>query len=432
MLSGLYDSLISHNLLVPHEEAPLQEAFGPEAYRVLRPRPATFVSYPYEWSFGQLKDAALLTLEVQRRALEHGMILKDASAYNVVFDEGRPLFIDTLSFDLYEQKQPWVAYRQFCQHFLAPLLLMSNVDIRFGKESAVHLDGLPLDLASQLLPRSSWLRPSYLVHVHLHARSIRHFGPRAAKSRLLERGVSPRGLEALLASLESVIRRASWKHQRTEWTDYEHQHAYGEKGFAAKRLLVSEMLGRCRADTLWDLGANVGIFSRIAAEAGARVLSIDGDPGAVETNYQKLKTDNDTRILPLWIDLSNPSPALGWAHAERLSLAERGPADALLALALVHHLAITNNVPFSDQAAWMASLGRTLIIEYVPKTDPQAQRLLVSRKDVFADYNRDAFEGQFTKYFSVLKRVEIPDTGRTLYLMESTAPLPGRGCGDGG
>ncbi len=236
-------------------------------------------------------------------------------------------------------------------------------------------------------------------------------------SRIVDRGVSRRGLEALIANLESIVRAAEWQGNRTEWADYEHDHGYSENGFAAKRLLVAGFLDRIRPGTVWDLGANIGIFSRVAADAGAWVLSVDGDPGAVDVNYLRLRSAGDNRLLPLWIDLSNPSPAAGWAHAERLSLAQRGPADAVLALALVHHLAITHNVPFRDMAAWMASLGRALIVEYVPKTDPQARRLLVARKDVFDDYTRESFEAAFGMHYAIESRSKVADMDRTIYLM---------------
>ena len=418
MRSGLYENLVSDQLLVPHEEVEGQPASDADGQLVLKPRPVSFVSYPYEWSFSQLKDAALLTLEIQKRALEHGMILKDASAFNVLFEGARPVFIDTLSFATYEANQPWIPYRQFCQHFLAPLLLMSSVDVRLGKEAALHTDGVPLDLASELLPRRTWLRPSLLMHLHLHARSIRRFGGRTEKSKVIDRGVSRSGLDALVASLERMVERSRSRLEHSEWADYDHTHGYEEKDFLEKKQLVGRLIERCEPKIVWDLGANVGTFSRVAAEAGARVVSIDGDPAAVEANYQTAKAEGDERIVPLWIDLANPSPALGWAQAERLSLTERGPADVALALALVHHLAITNNVPFSELSEWMATIGRRVIVEFVPKGDPQAQRLLVAREDIFSDYSREAFETEFQNCFAIEWSREIGKTGRWLYMMK--------------
>lgn len=430
--TGLYDELVADGLLVPHEEAPLEAAATPEAVRVLRPAPVEMVSYPYEWCFGQLRDAALLTLELQRRAMKRGLSLKDASAYNIQFHEGRPVLIDTLSLEAYGEGTPWVAYRQFCQHFLAPLLLMRHVDGGLGRLLALHLDGVPLDLASRLLPKRTWLRLSPLLHVHLHARSIARYGRRMPGGR--ERTVRRRSLEALLENLKSAIRRLRWKPEGTQWARYEEEHAYGDEGLEEKRRLVHEHLKRTRPETVWDLGANVGTFSRLAARGGARVVAIDSDPGALELLYRRLKDEGERHVLPLLVDLTNPSPGLGWAHRERASLSERGPADALLALALVHHLAISGNLPFALIAEWLASLGRTLIVEFVPKDDPQTRRLLAGRKDVFPNYTRSRFEAEFSREFRTVDAADIPGTDRRIYLMErlterrrpTATPAPGR------
>ncbi|MDQ3937786.1 MAG: SAM-dependent methyltransferase, partial [Chloroflexota bacterium] len=174
--SGLYRQLIEQDRLIVHEEAPVAEAFDSQAWMVLKPRPLEFISYPYEWTFGQLKDAALLTLAAQRDAITVGMTLKDASAYNVQFDNGQPLLIDALSFERRQDDEPWVAYRQFCQHFLAPLALMALRDVRCGLLLRDFVDGIPLDLAATLLPWRSRLRTGLAAHLHLHARAQQRHG----------------------------------------------------------------------------------------------------------------------------------------------------------------------------------------------------------------------------------------------------------------
>lgn len=418
--SGLYAELVGEGLLIPHEEAPLEMALSPSAYRVLRPEPVSFISYPYSWCFSQLQDAALATLEITRRSLERGMILKDASAYNIQFHRGRPVLIDSLSFDHYEEGRPWVAYRQFCQHFLAPLLLMSQVDVRLSALLRANLDGIPLDLASTLLPPTSWARLSVLFHVHLHARSIRrHQGAsRETVRRATERGVSKRGLQGLLDSLESLVRSLEWRAEGTEWADYEREHNYGERGMEEKHRVVAELLRAASPGTVWDLGANTGEFSRLAVETGSKsVVSFDVDPAAVERNYLRGKERGERSILPLVMDLANPDPAQGWAHEELDSLEERGPADAVLALALIHHLAISNNVPFSSVASFFSRLAPALVVEFVPKTDPQVERLLVSRRDVFTEYDQASFEREFGRYYQIVESVPVGQTGRTLYRM---------------
>jgi ribosomal protein L11 methylase PrmA len=422
--SGLYDELTEEGLLVPHREASLELAVTDEAFRVLEPEELPFVSHPYEWSFGQLKAAALLTLEIQSRALEHGLVLKDASAFNVQFRGGRPVFIDTLSFEAYQHGAPWIAYRQFCRHFVAPLLLMSKVDVRLGRLSASHLDGVPLDLASGLLPHRTWLTLGALVHVHLHARSIRRYRDRPAEG--VEKGkaaVSRRGLEGLVDNLRSVVGKASWNPDRTVWAGYEEEHSYSEAAFTAKQAVVSEFIEAVQPRSVWDLGANTGTFSAVAATTASSVVSIDSDPGAVEKHFGRVQAAGSETVLPLWVDLTNPTPGRGWQGRERSSLVERGPADLLLALALLHHLRVTGNLSFSLIARGLAAMGRVLVVEWVPKEDPQVQRLLRSREDIFDSYDRDAFEKAFAQVWSIKRRESLPDSGRVLYLMRSRARL---------
>lgn len=418
--SGLYDDLVSADLLVPHEERPLDWAIASGAYKVLEPRRVDFVSYPYEWCFGQLRDAALLTLEVEKRALERGMSLKDATAYNIQFDGARPILIDTLSFERYREGEPWVAYRQFCQHFLAPLALMARVDVRLVHLLERYLDGIPLDLASRVLPSRTWSRPSLLLHIHLHARSIR----RHADSPPRPRQVGRTARQGLASNLEATVRRLSWNPAGTEWVEYERTHGYTAPARGAKESIVAGYLREIKPTDVWDLGCNVGVFSRMAAAQGARVLAIDDDPAALERLYSEMKQAREGRILPLFIDLSNPSPSVGWANLERRSLTDRGPASVVLALAVIHHLAITNNTPLERMAEYFARLGSHLIVEFVPKSDPQVSRLLVSREDVFPNYTREEFESAFEEHYETKTAQPVPDTERWIYWMRKRGELP--------
>lgn len=415
--SGLYKELVDAALLIPHEELPTSFALTSDAYLVLEPTRLPTVSYPYEWCFSQLKDAALTTLRIEKRALGHGMTLKDASAYNIQFHEGRPILIDTLSFERQQEGAPWIAYRQFCQHFLAPLALMSLVDIRLGRLLERFVDGIPLDFASRILPKRSWVRLSLGLHIHLHARSIRRHSDTSRERVERSRKIGPKGLEGLIDNLESAITRLTWRPEGTEWMEYESAHGYSDVAQADKREAVTELLREISPRTVWDLGSNTGIFSQLAALSASHVLAIDGDPGAVEIHYRRLRERGECRVLPLWIDLTNPSPAVGWAHRERDSLMSRGPADLVLALALIHHLAISNNTPFEAIAELLFHFGRSLIVEFVPKSDPQVQRFLVSREDIFHNYSQVAFEGSFSKYFRAVRKRQIGDTGRWLYYM---------------
>jgi hypothetical protein len=415
--SGLYERLAHEHLLIPHTDLGLRYAVSDEAYTVIQPMRIPFISYPYEWCFSQLKDAALLTLAIQVKALEHGMSLKDSSPYNIQFIDGKPLLMDTLSFELHEEGRPWVAYRQFCQHFLAPLALMSRVDVRLHQLLRAYLDGLPLDLTSRLLPWRTRLSLGLLSHIHLHARAQARFAGRDISS---TRGsVSRIALLGLLDSLRSTVDKLRWQPGGTAWHDYYDSIHYSSLAFGQKKHLVAEMLDMIAPPpaSVWDLGANTGLFSRIASSRGIPTISFDIDPAAVEMNYLEARANRETKILPLLLDLTNPTGGMGWENEERLSLLRRGPVDAVLALALVHHLAISGNLPFTKIAHLLSRICRTLLIEFVPKSDSQVQRLLASREDIFDEYNEQTFRRAFGAHFSILHRQPLQDTDRSLYLM---------------
>lgn len=411
--SGLYDALIARGWLVPHEELAEPPADAESAYRILRPEPIPFIGYPYEWSFGQYRAAALRTLELQQLALEHGMTLKDASAYNIQFIGCRALLIDTLSFERYEEGSPWVAYRQFCQHFLAPLALMSYRDVRLSRLMRTAIDGIELDLAVKLLPWRIRARFGLLSHLVLHAKSQQRMAHSQAERASFT--VSPLALRGLIESLTKAVARLAWDLPRTEWGDYYQDTNYSQDSSLEKGELVASFLAAIDPKVVWDLGANDGRFSRLASDAGAYTVAFDMDPVAVEKNFLQATKDQDERLLALCLDLSNPSPALGWNHDERASLVDRGPADAVIALALVHHLAIGNNVPLERVAAFLARVGRQIVIEWVPKEDSQVQRLLASRQDVFPDYTEDGFRQAFDGKFEVARREPIAGSSRVLY-----------------
>ncbi len=404
--TGLYDDLVQAGLMVPVERQPLDLAPEPGAVAVLRPELIPTISYPYEWPFGALKDAALLTLEIARRALEKGMVLKDASAYNVQFLRGKPTFIDTLSFEPYAEGEPWIAYGQFCRHFLAPLALMALVDVRLQSLLRTSIDGVPLDLASALLPGLTKLKPGLQMHLHMHAKATGGVATESVK----KAHVSKTGLLATLDSLRGTVEGLRWEPKGTQWADYYGETNYTDAAMGEKRRLVADFLEGVEG-TCWDLGANTGEFSRIAAEKGLDTVAWDIDPGAVERAYNAMLPG----VLPLLQDLTNPSPDLGWAGAERDSLAARGPADVVLALALVHHLAIGNNRPLPDVAAYFARLGRRAVVEFVPKDDSQVRRLLASRRDVFPTYTLEGFEAAFGREFDIERKEPVAGTVRTLY-----------------
>jgi SAM-dependent methyltransferase len=422
--SGLLTTLQERGLLVGHDPAPIDAAAAPEmAHAVIRPERIDFISYPYEWSFGMLRDAALLTLDAQALAFEQGFTLRDATAYNVQFRRGRPVLIDTLSFERAEEGAPWIAYRQFCEHFLAPLALMAHRDVRLGLMLRDFIDGIPLDLAARLLPgRTRWnlgLGP----HIHAHARAQARFADRGDEAAAATRrtSVSPLKQRALIDSLQRTIRKLDWTPEGTEWADYAENTSYGDDATMVKDDLVRRFLDAAGGEVVWDIGANTGRFSRIAADLGRHVVAWDVDPAATERHYRLIRRDGTESIVPLVLDLANPSPGLGWGGEERRTLEERSNADVVLALALVHHLAIGRNVPLDRIASYFARLAPGLVIEFVPKEDPMVRKLLATREDVFADYTLDGFRTAFGTVFDIAEDAPVTGTARVLFRMSRRA-----------
>jgi ribosomal protein L11 methylase PrmA len=421
---GLYDNLVSKRLLIPHAEVSVEPANPILSYKVIKPERISFISYPYEWCFSQLKDAALATLKIQKIALKYGMSLKDASAYNIQFLNCKAILIDTLSFEKYKEGEPWAAYKQFCQHFLAPLALMARTDIRLSQLLRVYIDGVPLDLTSRLLPFFTRLDFGLLAHIHLHARAQSQYADKALQPPKQDKGMSKQALIGLIDSLAGTVKKLEWKPDGTEWGRYYDMTNYTDLAFEHKKKLISEWVARVAPGSVWDLGANMGLFSRLASEQDNLCVAFDIDPAAVEQNYRQAKSAKEKNILPLVLDLTNPSPALGWHNHERESLSDRAPAEMVFALAVIHHLAISNNVPLLQAADFFHDMGRWLVIEFVPKSDSQVKKLLKSRIDIFDHYTRDDFEQAFRSRFVIQDVVNIRESERYLYLMERRKKHP--------
>lgn len=417
--SGLYTELTKFRYLVEHAEIkdPRREAFG---WKIIQPEQISFISYPYEWSFSMLKDAALLTLNIQKIALRHNMSLKDASAFNIQFVKGKPILLDTLSFEVYEEGKPWVAYKQFVEHFLVPLALMSYVDVRLNRLSSLYLDGIPVDLGADILPFKARFKPSLLFHIFAHAASSKKYEAKKLEKKHRGRKFSKNALLGMIDNLEGAVKGLKWNPHGTQWEDYyeEDKNNYKTESMRHKGELVFKFIKEINSKTVWDMGANTGHFSRIAGKQGAQVVAFDVDFGAIEKAYRDVKKRGEENILPLFSDFTNPTPGLGWMNQERMSLVERGPADTVLALALIHHLAISHNLPFSYLAQGFAKIGKYLIIEFVDKKDSQVQILLSTREDIFPHYTKEDFEREFEKLFTIQEKVSIKGSLRTLYLME--------------
>ncbi len=416
--SPLKARLLAEDRLISYDTMPIEMAHGPDAHAVIRPELIEFISYPYEWTFGELRDAALLTLDAQLDAMAVGWQLKDASAYNVQFRAGRPILIDSLSFEPLEDGAPWIAYRQFCEHFLAPLALIAKRDVRLASLLRADPDGVPLDLASHLLPWRTRLDLGLLSHLHIHARAQRRYAANEDEGKAA-RGtrISTQRLEGLIRNLRGTVQKLRWEPAGTEWSDYADHTSYGDTATAAKSRLVEAFVREAQGSRAWDLGANTGRYSRIAADAGKRVLAFDIDPAAAERHYRQIRKEHRADILPLILDVANPSPGIGWGGRERRSLLDRADPDLVLALALVHHLAISRNVPLPMVLGLFADLAPWAIVEFVPKEDVMVRHLLASRRDVFPDYTLEGFRAAAAERFDVVHEAPIEDSLRVLFLL---------------
>ena len=425
MDSGLYQDLVEKNMIVEHEEVDLAPFDKSTSYKVIQPTKIPFISYPYEWCFSQYQRAALATLEIQNKALDYGMTLKDASAYNIQFVNNDPVLIDTLSFEIYREGSPWEGYQQFCKHFFAPLLLMSYRDVRLNTLLRGFIDGIPLEIASILLPAKTRFNFSILAHIHLHAKAQERYKGGGEEGyqvgEVSKLGLRKEGIYSIVDSLEQQIKKLTYQINDTSWGDYCSFHNYSEDAYLQKMVLVETFIKQSKPTIVWDFGANTGDFSRLASRKGITTISFDIDPAAVEQGYLKSVGDNDRNIHHVIIDLFNPSPNLGWSNVERKSLVDRGPTDLLLALALIHHLAIANNLPLYMVSSFFSELTEWLVIEFVPKKDSQTKILLSSRRDIFNDYTIKNFEEVFSKDFYIIVKAQIEGTERTLYLMKKIA-----------
>lgn len=412
MSSGLYDELVKRKQLIAHQELTDTAGFGFNEGKILLPEQIPFISYPYEWSFDMWKDAALLTVQLASAALQKGMILKDATPFNIQFYKGKPVFIDTLSFENYEAGKPWVAYRQFCECFLAPLLLMHYCHPDTGKLFTAYPNGIPMQLLVSLLPKRSKWNMNTFLHVHLQAK----FSAKQTNKPAAENNFSKQKLELLLKGLESFVQKITAKKVKTTWDDYYTDTILGDDYLKEKTRLVQSFCNFIDYKTVIDLGANDGHFSLLFSES-KEVIATDADANCINDLYLKIKKENRQNILPLVNDLITPSPAIGWNNTERESITSRLKADLVLALALVHHLAIAGNVPLRLIADWLQPMAEHLIVEFVPKDDEKVKQLLQHRTDIFDDYSLENFRTVFTEKYKIVKEEKAGNTNRVLFLM---------------
>ncbi|HEX4230347.1 MAG TPA: methyltransferase domain-containing protein [Bryobacteraceae bacterium] len=410
--SGLHKQLVKAGLILNFEEEGTPRTEDTWA-RLLVPEQIDFISYPYEWVFDEFRDAALLTLEIQREALARELTLKDASPYNVQFRGSRPVFIDTLSFEKHDGG-PWIAYEQFCREFLGPMAMMSYCSAGAARHLRVELGGFPLSYVSSALPLSSYLHPGLLLHLHLHARatkSDRHGyqrGGAVSQSNLID-------------SLRSAIERLSRPKSSTAWPEYyADSRFYSPAAVHSKRIAVRRLASDLQPLTVCDVGTNTGLFAKEFAASGASVFAIDSDAYCINELYLDQRRDSSTRLLPLLVDVANPSPALGFGLKHTRSFFDRMQADLVLCLGLIHHLRFRENLPLDQIAETFARLGRRLLIEFVPGGDPSAE-LMRNGRPGFEDYDKASFLDEFSRYYCLLWQRPICGSGRVLFLFERHA-----------
>ena len=413
--SGCYKELTAKNLLISHETINENRTGSDQWYLTLRPQKIDFVSYPYEWSFDMLKDAALLTLQLVKESVSFGLILKDATPYNIQWQKGKLIFIDTLSFEKYNESEPWIAYRQFCECFLGPLLLMHYNKIPLQQLQLAYPDGIPLSITKALLPGKSRLSLYTYLHIHLHAKISAQNKNGGNKNS----GFSKQKLLNLINSLETLVQRLKLSHQESTWSDYYDEASTRNNYLEQKKMIITGWINQLTdIRKVTDLGANEGEFSELFSEKNSSVIATDSDPLCINKLYLKIKSTGIKNIQPAIIDLSGPSPAIGVNNEERQSFLQRCHADLVLALALIHHLVIGRNIPFEKTASLFSRTGKNLIIEFIPKQDEKIQVMLKTKKDIYTGYNEELFLKAFSKYFSVINREIIPGTERILFLMK--------------
>lgn len=386
--------------------------------QVLSHERVPFISYPYEWSFGMLRDAALLHLELLEAAVAEQCVLKDASPYNVQFCGARPVFIDVGSFQPLAPGEPWRAYRQFCELFLFPLFLQAFGRLDFQTLLRSELEGISAARCLRLLSWRDRFRSGVFSHVWLHARlaaSADRNPRRSTVTDLKASGFNSELIRANLRGLSRIVRKLNWTPPASEWTGYDDNSPMVARDSEAKSQFVRTAAARSEWALAWDLGCNRARYARLVAEFARYVVAMDGDHGCIESVYRELQAEGNQRVLPLVVNLANPSPAQGWRGTERLRLEERGRPEFVLCLGLIHHLVIAANVPLSEVLDWLRELNSVLVIEFPTRRDPMVQALLRNKVDQYDDYTLENFERELSDRFEVRRREVLPSGERILF-----------------
>ena len=415
--SGFFKKLFQHKLLIEHKEL-----LNNSSQIIIQPEQIPFITYPYEWCFNQYKEAALLTLKIQKFALENNFSLKDAAAFNIAFHNGKAVFIDTLSFDFYKEDEPWRAYKQFVSHFLGPLLLAHYHGSQSLKLMSNFIDGIPIKMLSSLLPFKTKLNPFLYTNVHLLAKYENKYNEdysQNSKQILLTKKAQLN----IIKSHYVLIKKLSLK-ESSEWGDYYTKTNYSNNAFTIKSDIINVWVDKLSPKTLIDIGGNDGTFVRSIKHKFKQALVCDIDNGAVDFNYAKIRTNKEINILPFVLDVLSPSAAIGFNNKERESFLDRIQSftpDVTFALAVIHHMSLSGNITFNMSAKFYASFSKYLIIEFPKRKDSWVQRLLSAKgtfKNHFNFYNITEFEEVYSNYFQLVEKKSIKGSERVMYLFK--------------
>ena len=412
--SGLYHDLVNKGLLIPHSEATMRDEESAAYYKVLVPENIEFISYPYEWSGSQWKEVMNSFLKMNAICLEYGMILKDATPFNFTFYKGRCIFFDTLSFEFYEDGQPWMAYRQFCETMLGPLSLIYFNDSEWAKLMYTQINGWPLAFTSFNLPIRSWFSSTILLHIHWHARfkqTSRKVDPGS--------GLTKEKILILLKMIQKSIQKWKLRPKNNAWVGYYESGILSQTYFDSKIDIVSKWISDIGPEKVIDIGANNGAFSLLASKYAKNVLSVEPEHYCIEELLIQIKQQSITNIDTVIANIAQPVPGVGWNNEERLSLLQRLQCDMVFALALIHHLCIGANIPLSFVAHLLAQITSCyVLVEFIPRTDPKVIEMLANRKDIFPDYTEEQFAACFSVYFTIIKVETCASSNRKLYLWQ--------------
>ena len=383
------------------------------------------VSYPYEWTFGMLRDAALLQLDLVEAAILEGMTLKDATPYNIQFVSGKAVFIDIPSFETLPAGAPWAGYRQFCEMFLFPLMLQAYKGMHFQPLMRSSIDGVGVQTAARIFGLRDRFRSGVFSHVWLQAKLDARYGGTGqnVRSDLKSAGFNKELILVNVRKLRKLVTKLSWQGDGSEWGAYEEFHNYSESDHELKESFIKSCVADSDAEVVWDIGCNTGQFSKLAAEKADTVLAMDLDHFAVERLYREIRAEKISGILPLVQNIADPSPNWGWRNQERVDLKSRAQPDLLLCLALIHHVVISANVPMDEFISWLAELSQNLVIEYVARSDDKVKTLLRNKEDKYSDYSKESLEGALGRHYEIVRKQELESGNRYLYWCRQ--PVPG-------